>query len=109
VFSPVVDFANKLKRKTRKVRAFNCLSLDAIYDLRFALPNHLGVTPNNPCRHDLIRMEESVMSGIPDELIVGLPSLTLTAKGAPALWLVVPVSAILIALAWRIIVFRKSK
>jgi hypothetical protein len=44
------------------------------------------------------------MSGIPDELIVGLPSLTLTAKAAPALWLVVPVSAILIALAWRIIV-----
>ena len=49
------------------------------------------------------------MGGVPDELIVGLPSLTLTAKGAPALWLVIPVSAILIAVAWRIVGARKSK
>ena len=49
------------------------------------------------------------MGGVPDELIVGLPSLTLTAKGAPALWLVIPVSAILIAVAWRIVVARRSK
>jgi hypothetical protein len=54
-------------------------------------------------------MEESIMSGVPDEIILGLPSLTLTAKGAPALWLVIPISAILIALAWRIIAVRRNK
>jgi len=39
----------------------------------------------------------------PNELILHFLSLTLSAKRAPALWLVVPVSAILIAVAWRII------
>ncbi|MDQ2084428.1 hypothetical protein RA307_29945 [Xanthobacteraceae bacterium Astr-EGSB] len=37
------------------------------------------------------------------ELVLGFLTLTLSAKGAPALWLVIPVSAILIALAWRIV------
>jgi hypothetical protein len=47
-------------------------------------------------------MEESVV-GDPSEIVIGVLSLTLSAKGAPALWLVIPVSAILIALAWRIV------
>jgi len=42
------------------------------------------------------------MGGVPSELILGLPTITLSAKGAPALWLVIPVSVILIALALRI-------
>jgi hypothetical protein len=52
-------------------------------------------------RHDLL-MKESVMSDAPNELVLGFLALTLSAKGAVALFLVVPVSAILIALAWRI-------
>jgi hypothetical protein len=54
-------------------------------------------------------MEESVMGGVPDEIALHLPSVTLTATGAPALWLVIPISAILIALAWRIIAVRRQK
>ena len=49
------------------------------------------------------------MAGITNELIVGLPSITLTAKGAPAVWLVIPVSAILIAIAWRIAVTKMGR
>jgi hypothetical protein len=52
-------------------------------------------------------MEESVLA-IPNELILGLPTITLTAKGAPALWLVISVSAILIAIAWRILGARRK-
>lgn len=48
------------------------------------------------------------MSGIPNELILGLPTVTLTAKGTPALWLVIPISAILIAVAWRILMSRRG-
>lgn len=47
-------------------------------------------------------MEKSVVSTTP-ELVLGFLTLTLSAKGAPALWLVIPVSAIILALAWRII------
>jgi len=47
-------------------------------------------------------MEESVVVEVPNELVVGFLTLTLSAKGVVALWMVVPVSAILIALAWRI-------
>jgi hypothetical protein len=54
-------------------------------------------------------MEESVVADITNELILGLPSITLTAKGAPAVWLVIPVSAILIAIAWRIAVTRTRR
>jgi hypothetical protein len=54
-------------------------------------------------------MEESVMGEAPNELMLGFWSLTLSAKGMPALWLVVPVSAILIALAWRIISVKRVK
>jgi hypothetical protein len=43
---------------------------------------------------------------MPNELILGIPTVALTAKGAPALWLVIPVSAILIAIAWRILKAR---
>ena len=50
-----------------------------------------------PLSHDLIRMEEFVMSDISNELVLGLPTMTLAAKGAPAVWLVFPISAILIA------------
>ena len=39
------------------------------------------------------------MSDASNELILGIWSLTLSAKGTPAVWLVVPVSAILIAFA----------
>jgi hypothetical protein len=53
-------------------------------------------------------MENSVVAEIPNELILGLPTITLTAKGAPALWLVIPVSAILIAIAWRILGARRK-
>jgi hypothetical protein len=42
------------------------------------------------------------VSDASNELILGIWSLTLSAKGTPAVWLVVPVSAILIAFAWRI-------
>lgn len=49
------------------------------------------------------------MAGITNELILGLPSITLTAKGTPAVWLVIPVSAILIAIAWRIAVSRMRR
>jgi hypothetical protein len=47
------------------------------------------------------------MGDAPSELILGFFSLTLSAKGPPALWLVVPVSALLIAVAWRIGFKRK--
>ena len=47
-------------------------------------------------------MENSVVANDP-ELVLGFLTLTLSAKGAPALWLVVPVSAIILALAWRIV------
>jgi hypothetical protein len=40
---------------------------------------------------------------MPDELVFGLPSVTLAAKGTPALWLVIPVSLILLAIAARIL------
>ena len=40
---------------------------------------------------------------MPNELIFDLPSITLTAKGAPALWLVIPVSIVLVAIAARIL------
>jgi hypothetical protein len=53
-------------------------------------------------------MEESVMSNISNELVLGLPTITLAAKGAPAVWLVFPISAILIALAWRILVSKRG-
>ena len=48
------------------------------------------------------------MGGAPNELIVGLPTITLSAKGAPALWLVIPISAILIAVAWRILMNKRG-
>jgi hypothetical protein len=54
-------------------------------------------------------MEESVVPAIPNELIVGLPTITLTAKGAPALWLVIPVSLILVAIAARILGAKWSR
>jgi hypothetical protein len=53
-------------------------------------------------------MEESVM-GAPNELVLGFWSLTLSAKGMPAMWLVIPVSAILVALAWRIAAVKRGK
>jgi len=53
-------------------------------------------------------MEDSVMGGVPSELVLGLPTITLSAKGAPALWLVIPISAILIAVAWRIISSKRQ-
>ena len=40
---------------------------------------------------------------MPNELVFNLLSVTLTAKGAPALWLAIPVSLILIAIAARIV------
>jgi hypothetical protein len=43
------------------------------------------------------------MADNPNELILKLFSLTLSAKGRPALWLVLPVSAILIAVAFGIV------
>jgi len=43
-----------------------------------------------------------LVTQIPNELVVGFLTLTLSAKGPVALWMAVPVSAILIALAWRI-------
>jgi hypothetical protein len=49
------------------------------------------------------------VSAIPNEIILGLPSITLSAKGAPALWLVIPISAILIAIAWRIAVTKMRR
>jgi hypothetical protein len=39
---------------------------------------------------------------MPNEIVLGLPTITLAAKGAPALWLVIPVSLILVAIALRI-------
>ena len=42
------------------------------------------------------------MAEVPNELVVGFLTLTLYAKGLVALWMAVPVSVILIALAWRI-------
>ena len=42
------------------------------------------------------------MSDAPNELVLSLLALTLSAKGFVALLLVAPVAAILIALAWRI-------
>jgi len=49
------------------------------------------------------------MGDIPNEIMLGLPSITLTAKGTPAVWLVIPISAVLIALAWRILAVRRQK
>jgi hypothetical protein len=63
---------------------------------------------SDPCLHTssasavILSMEESVVVEVPNELVVGFLTLTLSAKGVVALWMVVPVSAILIALAWRI-------
>jgi|NGEPerStandDraft_6_1074524.scaffolds.fasta_scaffold64996_2 hypothetical protein len=54
-------------------------------------------------------MEESVMGGAPNELVLGFWTLTLSAKGMPAVWLVIPVSAILVALAWRIVAVKRGK
>jgi len=42
------------------------------------------------------------------ELLFSFLTLTLSAKGAPALYLVIPIAAILFAVAWRIAV-RRSK
>jgi hypothetical protein len=47
------------------------------------------------------------MGDAPNEIMLHVLSLTLSAKGVPALWLVVPVSALLIAVAWRIGFRRK--
>jgi hypothetical protein len=38
-----------------------------------------------------------------DELVFGLLFVTVTAKGSPALWLVIPVSLVFIAIAVRIL------
>ena len=40
---------------------------------------------------------------MPNEIMFGLPTVTLVAKGAPALWLVIPVSLVLMAIAARIV------
>lgn len=48
------------------------------------------------------------MASLPSELVLGLPTITLSAKGAPALWLVIPISAVLIAIAWRILVSKQK-
>jgi hypothetical protein len=48
-------------------------------------------------------MENCVVTAIPNELVLGLPTITLAAKGAPALWLVIPVSLVLVAIAFRIL------
>ncbi len=50
-------------------------------------------------------MEDSVVSDVP-ELLFSFLTLTLSAKGAPALYLVIPIGAVLIAVAWRIAVRR---
>jgi hypothetical protein len=42
------------------------------------------------------------VDGAPNELVFGFLTLTLSAKGPAALWLVIPVSLLLIAVAWRI-------
>jgi len=51
--------------------------------------------------------EKSVMSDVP-ELLFSFLTLTLSAKGPPALYLVVPIGAVLLAVAWRI-AYRRSK
>jgi hypothetical protein len=43
------------------------------------------------------------MGEVSSELIFVVSSLQLSARGTAALWLVIPVSAILIAIAWRIV------
>jgi hypothetical protein len=52
-------------------------------------------------------MKESVMADASNELVLAFLSLQLSAKGAAALWLVIPVSALLIAVAWRIAARRR--
>jgi hypothetical protein len=52
-------------------------------------------------------MKESVMSEVPDEFVLQALAVTLSAKGAVALWLATPVSAILLAVAWRIVSKRR--
>lgn len=42
------------------------------------------------------------MTDASNELTLRFLSVTLSAKGPAALWLVIPVSALLIAVAWRI-------
>jgi hypothetical protein len=45
------------------------------------------------------------MSDVP-ELLFKFLALTLSAKGTPALWLVIPIGAVLFAVAWRIAIRR---
>jgi hypothetical protein len=52
-------------------------------------------------------MKESVMPDVP-EILFSFFSLTLSAKGTPALYLVIPIGAVLFALAWRI-AYRRPK
>jgi hypothetical protein len=51
--------------------------------------------------------EKSVMPEVP-EILVSFLTLTLSAKGTPALWLVIPIGAVLFAVAWRI-AYRGTK
>jgi hypothetical protein len=48
-------------------------------------------------------MKESVMIDTSNELMLNFLMLTLSAKGSVAGWLAIPVSGLLIALAWRIV------
>lgn len=61
-----------------------------------------AIAPIPLSRHDLIRMEESVMGDVP-ELIFSFLTLKLSARGRPALWLVVPIAVVLLAVAWRVL------
>jgi hypothetical protein len=47
-------------------------------------------------------MEESVMGDAP-EVIFSFLALKLSARGRPALWLVVPIAVVLLAVAWRVL------
>ena len=49
------------------------------------------------------------MGEAPNELILGVWNLTLSARGAPALWPVIPVSAILVAVAWKIVMVTERR
>jgi hypothetical protein len=52
-------------------------------------------------------MKESVMPDVP-EILVSFLTLTLSAKGTPAVYLVIPIGAVLLAFAWRIAVKRSK-
>jgi hypothetical protein len=47
--------------------------------------------------------EKSVMPDVP-EILISCLILTLSAKGTPALYLVIPIGTVLFAVAWRIAV-----